>query len=43
MDVGIIYEVVWVVIYVLMMEIGYICALEVVNCLKKVKVRSKII
>lgn len=43
MDVGIIYEVVWVVIYVLMMEIGYICVLEVVNCLKKVKVRLKII
>lgn len=35
MDVGTIHEAAWVVIHVLMMETGYICASEVVNCLKK--------
>ena len=34
MDVGTIHEGAWVVIHVLMMETGYICASEVVNCLK---------
>lgn len=43
MDVGTIHEAAWVVIHVLMMETGYICASEVVNCLKKVKARSKTI
>ena len=35
MDIGTIHEAAWVVIHVLMMETGYICASEVVNCLKK--------
>lgn len=35
MDVGTIHEAAWVVIHVLMMETGYICTSEVVNCLNK--------
>ena len=35
MDVGTIHEAAWVVIHVLMLETGYICASEVVNYLQK--------